>query len=59
MKKSQLDHILRAAKECTGEVRFVIIGSLSLHGKGIKVDDLLVSAEADLYIPGNEQKTEP
>ena len=32
MKKQQLDHVLRAAGEITGEKRFVIIGSQALHG---------------------------
>ena len=58
MKKPQLDHILRAAKEITGESRFVIVGSQSLHARGIDVDALLTSREADLYIPGKEHKTE-
>ena len=58
MKKRHLDHILRAAKEITGKSRFVIVGSQSLHGKGIDVDSLLVSQEADLYIPGMERETE-
>ena len=58
MRKSQVDHLLRAAKDITGEDRFVIVGSQSLHGKGIDVDRLLASIEADLYIPDNRQKTE-
>jgi hypothetical protein len=58
MKKSQLDHVLRAAREITGESRFIIIGSQSLHGKGIDVDALFASMEADLYVPGSEVKTE-
>ena len=58
MKKSQLDHLLRAAKEITGEGKFIIVGSQSLHGKGIDVDELLVSIEADLCIPGDRRKTE-
>lgn len=58
MKKSQLDHVLRAAREITGEDRFIIIGSQSLHAKGIDVDNFLTSIEADIYIPGNKQKTE-
>jgi len=58
MKKSQVDHLLRAAKDVTGEDRFVIVGSQSLHGKGIDVDALLASIETDLYIPNNEKKTE-
>jgi hypothetical protein len=58
MKKSHLDHILRAAKDCTGETKFVIVGSQSLHGKGIDVDALLASQEVDLYMPGKEHETE-
>jgi hypothetical protein len=58
MKKSQLDHVLRAARDITGETNFIIIGSQSLHGKGINVDDLRMSAEADIYVADNEQKTE-
>jgi hypothetical protein len=33
MKKQQVDHVLRAAGEITGEKQFIIIGSQSLHGK--------------------------
>ena len=58
MKKSQLDHILRAAKSITGEDKFIVIGSQSLHAKGVDVDALLTSAEADIYIPGGEKRTE-
>ena len=32
-KKRQIDHVLRAAEQITGEKQFVIIGSQSLHGK--------------------------
>ena len=58
MKKSQLDHVLRAAKSITGEDKFIIIGSQSLHAKGVDVDSLLTSAEADIYLPGAGRKTE-
>lgn len=58
MKKWQVDHLLRAAKDITGEDKFVIVGSQSLHGKGIEVDELLASIEIDIYIPDNEKKTE-
>ncbi len=58
MKKWQVDHLLRAAKDITGEDKFIIVGSQSLHGKGIEVDRLLVSIEVDIYIPDNEKKTE-
>lgn len=58
MKKSQLDHILRAAKEITGESKFIVIGSQSLHGKGVDVDSMRMSNEADIYIQGREAATE-
>jgi len=58
MKKSQVDHLLRAARDITGEDKFVIVGSQSLHGKGIEVDALLASIETDLYVPNDERKTE-
>lgn len=49
MKKSQLDHVLRAAGRITGEKQFVIIGSQSLHGKHPDlVDEIVSSAEVDL-----------
>ena len=49
MKKQQLDHILRAAGRITGQKRFVIIGSQSLHGKCPDVpDEIVLSAEVDL-----------
>jgi hypothetical protein len=49
MKKQQVDHILRAAGELTGEKQFVIIGSQSLHGKYPDLaDDILRSFEVDL-----------
>src|SRR5690348_2167563 len=58
MKKSELDHVLRAAKEITGEDKFIVVGSQSLHGKGIDVDQFLASIEVDLYVPLQERKTE-
>jgi hypothetical protein len=32
VKKSELEHVIRAAKEITGETEFVVIGSQALHG---------------------------
>jgi hypothetical protein len=60
MKKSQVDHVLRAAREhAGGKTRFVIVGSQALHGKHPDVvDDILVSREVDLYIPGEERLTD-
>jgi hypothetical protein len=50
--------VLRAAKEITGEDKFIVVGSQSLHGKGIDVDQFLASIEVDLYVPLQERKTE-
>jgi hypothetical protein len=59
MKKQQLDHVLRAAGEITGEKQFIIIGSQSLHGKYPDVpDEILLSAEVDLIAKYNPEKTE-
>lgn len=59
MKKRQLDHVLRAAGRITGQKRFVIIGSQSLHGKYPDLaDEIVSSAEADLMAPGESDRTE-
>lgn len=59
MKKPQVDHILRAAGEITGEKQFIIIGSQSLHGKCPDLPDEIVSSyEVDLIAKGNLDRTE-
>jgi hypothetical protein len=59
MKKQQVDHILRAAGELTGEKQFVIIGSQSLHGKHPDLaDDILLSFEVDLIAKNHPNRTE-
>jgi hypothetical protein len=59
MKKQQVDHILRAAGDLTGEKQFVIIGSQSLHGKYPDLaDDILRSFEVDLIAKNNLDRTE-
>jgi hypothetical protein len=59
MKKQQVDHILRAAGELTGEKQFVIIGSQSLHGKCPDVaDDILQSFEVDLIAKNHPDRSE-
>ncbi len=59
MKKQQLDHVLRAAGRITGEKRFVIIGSQSLHGKYPDLpDDIVRSAEVDLIASKSPDRTE-
>jgi hypothetical protein len=59
MQKRQLDHVLRAAGRITGQRRFVIIGSQSLHGMHPDLpDDIVRSAEVDLIATGNPDRTE-
>ena len=59
MKKQQVDHILRAAGELTGEKQFVIIGSQSLHGKHPDLPDEIVrSFEVGLIAKNHPKRTE-
>jgi hypothetical protein len=59
MKKQELDHVLRAAGEITGEKQFIIIGSQSLHGRYPDLaDETLLSAEVDLIAKNDPKKTE-
>jgi hypothetical protein len=57
MKKRHVDHVLRAAGEITGERRFVIVGSQSLHGAFPDAPDSIVrSAEVDLIAKGKADR---
>jgi hypothetical protein len=59
MKKKELDHVLRAAGEITGEKQFIIIGSQSLHGRYPDLaDEIFMSAEVDLIAKNSPEKTE-
>jgi hypothetical protein len=59
MKKQQVDHVLRAAGQITGEKQFVIVGSQSLHGKHPDLaDEILRSFEVDLIAKQNPNRTE-
>jgi hypothetical protein len=59
MKKQQLDHVLRAAGRITGEKRFMIVGSQSLHGKYPDLPDEIVrSAEVDLIATESINRTD-
>ena len=59
MKKHQLDHILRAAGDITGQKQFVIVGSQALHGKYPDIaDEIWMSAEVDLFAPKKPAATE-
>lgn len=50
MKRSDLEHILRASKGVTGEVEFIVIGSQSILGRFPDAPRVLhESLEADLY----------
>lgn len=56
MRKSELEHIIRAASAVTNQYEVVVVGSQSILGS---VEDppqeCLESMEADIIIPGNEQ----
>lgn len=59
MKKRQLDHVLRAAGDITGDNQFVIVGSQALHGKYPDLADaIFVSAKVDLIAKNKPQTTE-
>lgn len=59
MKKLQVDHVLRAAGEITGEKEFVIVGSQALHGAYPDLADQIIrSAEVDLIAARNIDRTE-
>lgn len=59
MKKHQLDRILRAAGDLTGQKKFVIVGSQALHGTHPDLaDDIVMSAEVDLFAPSEPDATE-
>ncbi len=59
MKKLQVDHVLRAAGEITGENEFVIIGSQALHGACPDLADQMIrSAAVDLIAATNVDRTE-
>lgn len=50
MKKSQVEHLIRAASKICEEKEFFIIGSQSLHGKYPDMaDQILVSQEVDIF----------
>jgi hypothetical protein len=59
MKKSQLEHVLRAARKICGDNEFIVVGSQSLHGKHPDVADSIMSSfEADVIAKNHEDKTE-
>lgn len=55
MKKSDLEHIIRAAASITNEYEVIVVGSQSILGSvEFPPSECLESKEADIIIPGNE-----
>ena len=59
MNRENLEHIIRAAAEVTGEYEFIIVGSQSILGLiPYPPDELKMSAEADIYPRNAEDKSD-
>jgi len=59
MTREELEHLIRAAAEITGEYEFVVVGSQSILGPIPNPPaELTMSMEADIY-PMNALKTRP
>lgn len=59
MNREQLEHLIRAAAEVTGEYEFVIVGSQSILGPIPDAPaDLRMSMEADMYPMNAEEKAD-
>ena len=59
MKKSEVEHVLRAAGDITGERQFIIIGSQSIHAKHPdRVAGATISLELDLFAKNHPERTE-
>lgn len=55
MRRSELEHVLRAAGAISGIREWVIVGSQAILGaRPDAPDEVLVSEEIDLYAPGDE-----
>ena len=52
MTRQQLEHIIRAAADLTGQSKLIVIGSQAIPGQYPDAPgELLVSMEADIYAP--------
>ena len=59
MRRDQLEHIIRAAADVTGEREFIVIGSQAILGQYPDAPaPLLISMEADLYPVGRPDLSE-
>lgn len=59
MKKSEVEHVLRAAGRIVGETQFIIIGSQSIHAKYPDCfSGAAISAEVDIIAKNKPDRTE-
>lgn len=59
MKKSEVEHVLRAAGRIVGETQFIIIGSQSIHAKyPDRFSGAAISAELDIIAKNKPDRTE-
>ena len=59
MKKSEVEHVLRAAGDITGERQFIIIGSQSIHAKHPdRFAGATISLKLDLFAKNHPERTE-
>ena len=56
MRRDELEHIIRAAADVTGYQDLIVIGSQAILGQYPNAPrELLISMEADLYVPGHPE----
>ena len=59
VKKSEVEHVLRAAGRIVGETQFIIIGSRSIHAKyPDRFSGAAISAELDIIAKNKPDRTE-
>lgn len=59
MQRPQLEHLIRASAAITGAREFIVIGSQALLGQFPDAPhDLLISMDADLFVPGKPADAE-
>jgi hypothetical protein len=59
MKKTEVEHVIRAASKICDDDEFIIIGSQSLHGKYPDLaDEILMSQEVDIISKNNSKNTD-
>ena len=59
MKKSEVEHVLRAAGRIVGETQFIIIGSQSIHAKyPDRFSGAAISAELDIIAKNKPDQTD-